>query len=55
MSNDVFMDLVRKWRASQSDLQEAYIAAIPQHVADSMAFEGEPVDLEFLKANLATA
>ena len=54
MPNDVFMDLVRQWRSEQPNLQEAYVAAIPQHVADSMAFEGERVDLRFLQDNLAT-
>jgi hypothetical protein len=55
MPNDEFMDLVRLWRAGQANLQDAYVAAIPRHVADSMAFEGERVDLAFLQENLASA
>lgn len=53
MSNERFMAMVRAWREQSPNLQETYIAAIPQQVADSMAFEGDRVALSFLEENLA--
>ena len=52
MREEEFMARVRKWRTSHPSPEAAYIAAIPKHVADSMAFEGDQVDIEFLKENL---
>lgn len=53
MSDDRFMELVRSWRKDHADLREAYLAAIPQQVAASMAFEGDRVDIAFLRENLS--
>jgi hypothetical protein len=45
-----FVEAINRWRALPEDEQRRRRwEAIPQQVADSMAFEGEPVDLEWLK------
>lgn len=50
---DQFMTVVQNWRRGTSQPQQAYIAAIPKHVADSMAFEGEPVSQKLLEEHLS--
>ena len=52
MSKEQFMAAVRAWREAHPDQEAAYLAAIPKHVADSMAFEGDRVDVRFLEENL---
>jgi len=46
---------VRRWRAAHTTAaarRVAYLQSVPKQVADSMAFEGEPVDLEMLEDHL---
>lgn len=46
---------VRRWRAAHPTAaarRVAYLQSVPKQVADSMAFEGEPVDLEMLEDHL---
>jgi hypothetical protein len=46
---------VRRWRASHATpaaQRAAYLRSVPKQVAESMAFEGEPVDLEILEDHL---
>jgi hypothetical protein len=50
-------DAVGRWRRKHRTAaarEAAYLAAIPEQVAASMAFEGEPVDLQMLKSHLQT-
>jgi hypothetical protein len=45
-----WQERVANWRKLKPAERKALRwAAIPRQVADSMAFEGEPVDLEWLK------
>lgn len=53
MSNDDFMAAIQAWRERHPNREEAYLSVIPKHVADSMALEGDPVDIEFLREQLA--
>ena len=46
---------VHRWRAAHPTAaarRAAYLQSVPKQVADSMAFEGEPVDLEMLEDHL---
>lgn len=44
-----YLEVIRRWRALPAEQQlKLRWAAIPQQVADSMAFEGEPVDPAWL-------
>jgi hypothetical protein len=46
---------VRRWRAAHptpAARRAAYLGSVPKQVADSMAFEGEPVDLKMLEDHL---
>ena len=46
---------VSRWRAAHPTAaarRAAYLQSVPKQVADSMAFEGEPVDLEMLEDHL---
>ena len=44
---------VRRWRAlSEADKRRIRLRRIPQKVANSMAFEGQPVDMEMLEHEL---
>lgn len=48
---------IRRWRESHptaATRRQAYLSSVPKQVADSMAFEGEPVDLEILETHLKT-
>lgn len=53
MSKDDFMAAIQAWRESHPNREEAYMSAIPKHVADSMALEGDIVDVAFLREQLA--
>jgi hypothetical protein len=53
VSNELFMTAVLNWRALHPDRLAASLEALPRHVADSMAFEGESVDIGFLRERLA--
>jgi len=45
-----FVEAINRWRAlPEQEQRRRRWEAIPQQVADSMAFEGEHVDLEWLK------
>lgn len=54
MPKEQFMATLRAWRAQNPQPEAAYMSAIPKQVADSMAFEGDRVDVAFLEAHLAT-
>jgi hypothetical protein len=46
---------IRQWRNAHPTPQarrQAYLRSVPKQVADSMAFEGDPVDLEILETHL---
>ncbi|MEO5803120.1 MAG: hypothetical protein ABIR24_06285 [Verrucomicrobiota bacterium] len=44
-----YVDVIVRWRKLPAEEQQRLRwLAIPQQVADSMAFEGEPVDLTWL-------
>ena len=44
---------IRRWRnLSREERQRRHIAAIPSHVANSMAMEGEPVDEEWIRQRI---
>ena len=54
MPKEVFMAAIRSWRERYPNREEAYMSVIPKQVADSMALEGDVVDIQFLQENLAT-
>ena len=48
---------IRRWRSAHPTAaarRQAYLRSVPKQVADSMAFEGEPVDVETLETHLKT-
>lgn len=45
MTNEEFMKAVSSWRERNPDRQAAYMSSIPKHVKDSMAFEGDKVEI----------
>ena len=48
------LEVIRLWRALPAEEKaRRRWASIPRHVAQSMAFEGEPVDLAMLEAEHA--
>ncbi|MDB5099709.1 MAG: hypothetical protein JWM80_4130 [Cyanobacteria bacterium RYN_339] len=53
MTKEAFMIAVRAWRDSHPNREDAYLSVIPKQVADSMALEGDFVDVQFLEENLA--
>jgi hypothetical protein len=53
VSKDEFMAAIQAWRERHPNREEAYLSVIPKHVADSMALEGDTVDIEFLREQLA--
>lgn len=53
MPKELFMSTLRAWREQNPNPEAAYMAVIPKMVADSMALEGDRVDLGFLERNLA--
>lgn len=45
-----YLEIIRRWRAlPEARQREIRWREIPRQVAASMAFEGEPVDLEWLE------
>lgn len=48
-----FMVKIQSWRLQHPNRTEAYLQAIPKMVADSMAFEGDHVDVRMLKDRLS--
>jgi len=54
MSGMDWMQAIARWRSlSPQERQRRRWAGIPRHVAQSMAFAGEPVSLEMLEAEHA--
>jgi hypothetical protein len=54
MPKEAFMAAIRSWRERHPNREEVYMSVIPQQVADSMALEGDFVDVRFLQEHLAT-
>ena len=54
MPKEAFMAAVRAWRERHPNREEAYLSVVPRQVADSMALEGDHVDVAFLQENLAS-
>ena len=54
MSDDELMKAINRWRSLPVEKRRRRpLEAIPLHVANSMAMEGEPVDEEWLRERLA--
>lgn len=52
MRKEAFQAALRSWRERHPDPEDAYMSVIPRWVADSMALEGDKVDVAFLEENL---
>ncbi len=47
-------EAIRNWRAlPEEERRRLHLAAIPRHVANSMAMAGEPVDEDWIRQRLA--
>ena len=54
MSDTKLTKAIEHWRSlPMEERQRRHLEAIPRHVANSMAMEGEPVDEEWLRKRLA--
>ena len=54
MSDTGWMKAVERWRSlSPEERRRRHLEAIPRHVANSMAMEGEPVDEAWIRERLA--
>ena len=54
MPNAAWIEAVERWRSLPlEERRHRRLEAIPRHVANSMAMEGEPVDEEWIRARLA--
>ena len=54
MSDNELAKAIEHWRSLPiEERQRRHLEAIPSHVANSMAMEGEPVDEEWLRERLA--
>ncbi len=54
MSDTSWIEAVEYWRSLPAEeKQRRRLEAIPRHVANSMAMEGEPVDEEWIREYLA--
>lgn len=54
MSDKELMKAINHWRSLPlEERRRQHLEAIPRHVANSMAMEGEPVDEEWLRERLA--
>lgn len=54
MSDTSWIEAVEYWRSLPAkEKQRRRLEAIPRHVANSMAMEGEPVDEEWIRERLA--
>ena len=50
MSDKELMEAINHWRSlPMEERLRRHLEAIPRHVANSMAMEGEPVDEEWLR------
>ena len=54
MPGNDWREAVERWRSlSQEERRRLHLEAIPRHVANSMAMEGEPVDEAWIRERLA--
>jgi len=54
MSDKELLEAINHWRSLPvEERRRLHLEAIPRHVANSMAMEGEPVDEEWLRERLA--
>ena len=54
MSNTRWMEAVQRWRQlPPEERRRRHLEAIPRHVANSMAMEGEPVSETWIREQLA--
>ena len=54
MPNAAWIEAVERWRKlPPKEKRRRRLEAIPRHVANSMAMEGEPVDEEWIRERLA--
>lgn len=53
MPNPKLKEVIRRWRAlPEEERRRIHQEAIPRHVANSMAMEGEPVDEAWIRQRL---
>lgn len=56
MTNMRWMEAIEQWRSLPAEERRRWhLDAIPRHVANSMAMEGEPVDEAWIRERLARA
>ena len=54
MPETYWREAIERWRAlPPEERRRLHLKAIPHHVANSMAMEGQPVDEEWIRARLA--
>ena len=54
MSDTDLMEIIGRWRSlPPEERRRRHVEAIPRHVANSMAMEGEPVDEAWIRERLA--
>lgn len=54
MPDTQWMEAIERWRSLPlEERRRRHLAAIPHHVANSMAMEGEPVDEAWIRERLA--
>ena len=54
MPENDWREAVERWRSlSPEERRRLHLEAIPRHVANSMAMEGEPVDEAWIRERLA--
>ena len=54
MPDTQWMEAIERWRSlSPEERRRRHVEAIPRHVANSMAMEGEPVNEARIRARLA--
>ena len=53
MSDKKWLEAVERWRKPPlKERRRRHLEAIPRHLANSMAMEGEPVDEEWIRGRL---
>ena len=56
MPNAAWIEAIERWRSLPlEERRRRRLEAIPRHVANSMAMEGEPMDEEWIRERLAPA
>ena len=48
-----WMQVTQRWRSLPLEERRRHLEAIPRHVANSMAMEGDPVDEAWIRERLA--